>query len=106
MHSAVPGRQYSANQPALTTAGGARSIIAWIAAALIAVCIISPVLTASGAIDAVNTGTGSRGELETTPLRAFGYIIREGAYLILGIFGGWDAYGGRWAERLGSERAE
>ena len=85
MHSAVPGRQYSANQPALTTAGGARSIIAWIAAALIAVCIISPVLTASGAIDAVNAG--SRGELETTPLRTFGYIIREGAYLILGIFG-------------------
>ena len=85
MHSAVPGRQYSANQPALTTAGGARSIIAWIAAALIAACIISPVLTAYGAIDAVNTG--SRGELETTPLRTFGYIIREGSYLILGIFG-------------------
>ena len=85
MHSAVPRRQYSANQPALTTAGGARSIIAWIAAALIAVCIISSVLTASGVIDAINTG--SRGELEMTPLRTFGYIIREGAYLILGIFG-------------------
>lgn len=85
MHSAVPGRQYSAYQPALTTTDGARSIIAWIAAALIAVCIISPVLTSSGGIDAVITG--SRGELETTPLRTFGYIIREGSYLILGMFG-------------------
>ncbi len=67
MHSGVPGRQYSANQP---------------------------------------VNTGSRGELETTPLRTFGYVIREVSYLILGKFGGWDAYGERWAERLRSERGE
>lgn len=85
MYSPSPRYQYSNDRPVLAAAGGVRSIIAWIAAALIAVCAMSPVLTASGAIDAVNTG--SRGELETTPLRTFGYIIRESAYLILGVFG-------------------
>jgi hypothetical protein len=78
-------RQFSVSRFAPRNAIGIRAVVAWIAVILIAACTLSPTLTAHGAIEAINEG--NRGEIGATPLRTLGYVIREGGYLVLSIFG-------------------
>jgi hypothetical protein len=62
-----------------------KSRIGWLLAGMIVICIISPVLTGYGAVGA--TLAGNRLEVSLTAMNNGGYILREVAYIILGIFG-------------------
>lgn len=62
-----------------------RSIVAWIAAVLFAVIVISPALTSFGSVASIMGGM--RQEIATTPIQSAGYMVRELSYLILALLG-------------------